>query len=95
MALTTYSELQAAVASWLHRDDLTAQIPDFIRLAEADMQVRAKLSQWETEASALGKCAHRRDMRGVSLFRLRHDRPLATFESGRHCHAWQATEDRP
>ena len=51
MALDTYADLQSAVASWLHRDDLTAQIPDFIRLAEADMQVRAKLSQWETEAS--------------------------------------------
>jgi hypothetical protein len=35
MALTTYTELQAAVASWLARDDLTTSIPDFIRLAEA------------------------------------------------------------
>ena len=51
MALSSYSDLKASVASWLHRDDLTTQIPDFICLAEADMQVRAKLSQWETEAS--------------------------------------------
>lgn len=35
MAISTYSELQSAVASWLHRDDLTSIIPDFIRLAEA------------------------------------------------------------
>lgn len=38
MSLQTYSDLQAAVASWLHRTgdtDLTAIIPDFIRLAEA------------------------------------------------------------
>ena len=48
MALSSYSDLKASVASWLHRDDLTTQIPDFICLAEADMQVRAKLSQWET-----------------------------------------------
>jgi len=34
MALTTYSELKTAVASWLNRSDLTAQIPDFISLAE-------------------------------------------------------------
>ena len=37
MALTTYSELQAAVADWLDRTDLTSAIQDFIRLAEADM----------------------------------------------------------
>ena len=51
MALSTYSELQASVASWLHRSDLTTEIQDFIRLAEADLQVRAKLSQWDTSAT--------------------------------------------
>lgn len=34
MSLATYSDLQAAVASFLHRSDLTAVIPDFISLAE-------------------------------------------------------------
>lgn len=34
MAITNYSELQTAVASFTHRSDLTANIPDFIRLAE-------------------------------------------------------------
>src|SRR5574343_605549 len=51
MAFSTYSELQSAIADWLHRSDLTTQIPDFIALAEADMQVRAKLSQWDTSAT--------------------------------------------
>lgn len=51
MAIGTYAELQTAVASFLHRDDLTATIPDFIRLAEADLQVRAKLSQWDSSAT--------------------------------------------
>ena len=51
MALDNYSDLQASIADWLHRTDLTDQIKDFIRLAEADMQVRAKLSQWDTSAS--------------------------------------------
>lgn len=37
MSITTYSELQASVASWLHRTDLTALIPDFITLAEQRM----------------------------------------------------------
>lgn len=35
MALSNYTELQASVASYLARDDLTLAIPDFIRLAEA------------------------------------------------------------
>mgnify|MGYP005987773053 CR=1 FL=1 len=35
MALSTYSELQTAVGSWLNRSDLTSNIPDFIKLAEA------------------------------------------------------------
>lgn len=37
MAITDYSSLQTSVASWLHRSDLTAQIPDFIALAEAKL----------------------------------------------------------
>lgn len=35
MSLSTYAELQAAVASWLHRTDLSASVPDFITLAES------------------------------------------------------------
>lgn len=34
MALSNYSELQTAIASWLHRTDLASTIPDFIRMAE-------------------------------------------------------------
>lgn len=34
MAITNYTTLQAAIANWLARDDLTAYIPDFIALAE-------------------------------------------------------------
>jgi hypothetical protein len=34
MGITNYSELQTAVAKWLHRTDLTAQLPDFITIAE-------------------------------------------------------------
>ena len=38
MSITTYSELKAAVANFLNRDDLTAVIPTFIALAEAQIQ---------------------------------------------------------
>ena len=36
MAITTYAELQTAAANWLDRTDLTARIPEFIELAEAN-----------------------------------------------------------
>lgn len=47
MAITSYSELQTAVANWLNRDDLTAVIPDFISLTEADMD--RKVRHWRME----------------------------------------------
>lgn len=34
MALANYSDLQASIANWMHRSDLTLVIPDFIVLAE-------------------------------------------------------------
>ena len=42
MALTNYSDLQTTIASYLARNDLTAQIPDFIKLTEAKLQRRFK-----------------------------------------------------
>ena len=37
MALANYTDLQASIAGWLHRSDLTSIIPDFIALAESRM----------------------------------------------------------
>lgn len=37
MAITTYAELQTAIANWMNRTDLTTRIPEFIQLAEDDM----------------------------------------------------------
>lgn len=37
MGLSTFTELKSAIADWLVRDDLTAAIPSFIALAEADI----------------------------------------------------------
>jgi len=34
MAITTYTELQAAVANWLARGDLTSRIPEYIAMCE-------------------------------------------------------------
>jgi hypothetical protein len=38
MSIANYTDLQASVASWLHRQDLAAVIPDFIALAETKLQ---------------------------------------------------------
>jgi len=43
MAITTYVELQTAIANWLSRDDLTAFIPDYITLFECDAARRLKV----------------------------------------------------
>lgn len=37
MALANYSDLQSSIADWLNRSDLTAVIPDFVKLCESDM----------------------------------------------------------
>ncbi len=52
MALSTFSELKTSIADWLARDDLTTVIPDFITLAEADMNARLRTRRMETRATA-------------------------------------------
>lgn len=53
MALTNYADLQASVANFLHRTDLTSVIPDFITLAETKMyrDIDAKLQDTVTTLS--------------------------------------------
>lgn len=48
MALNTYATLQTAIADWLNRTDLTATIPDFITLAEAEIKRRLRRSTTRT-----------------------------------------------
>lgn len=38
MALSTYAELKTSIGDWLNRSDLSATIPDFISLAEAQIE---------------------------------------------------------
>ena len=52
MAISTYSELQTAVANWLDRDDLTARIPEFIALAEARFNRILRLRSMEAKYTA-------------------------------------------
>jgi hypothetical protein len=51
MPLTTSSELQAAVAAWLARDDLAATIPDFVSLFEAVANRRLRVREMEATAA--------------------------------------------
>ena len=48
MALATYADLQASIANWAHRTDLTALIPDFVTMAEArisrDLRLRKQIT---------------------------------------------------
>lgn len=52
MAISTYSELQTALANWLNRTDLTDRVPDFIALAEAQMNRRLRVRQMVTRAES-------------------------------------------
>lgn len=49
MAYDTYAGLQTTVADWLHRTDLTAQVPDFISLAERVINRRLNIFPREVE----------------------------------------------
>lgn len=45
MSISTYAELQTAIADYLERDDLTSNIPDFIRLAETDIRTDLRVRE--------------------------------------------------
>jgi hypothetical protein len=51
MALTTYAGLQAEVAAWLHRSDLSSTIPTFVTLAIARFNAVLEVPQMEQRAS--------------------------------------------
>ncbi len=52
MAISTFAELKMAISNWSHRADLSStQLEEFIALAESDLQVRANLTQWDTETT--------------------------------------------
>lgn len=48
MALANYADLQASIANWVHRTDLTAVIPDFVAMAESrisrDLRLRRQIT---------------------------------------------------
>ena len=53
MPLSTYDELKASMADWLVRTNLTAQIPDFIRMNEAQIERNPKVRTRQMIARAV------------------------------------------
>lgn len=53
MTLSTYAELKSAVADWLERSDLTERIPDFIRLAEGQIDRVLREREMTRRATAI------------------------------------------
>jgi len=53
MALTNFTGLKASIADFLNRDDLTSVIPDFVALAEA--QINRDIRHWRMEARSSGQ----------------------------------------
>ena len=53
MALTNYTGLKTSFADFLNRDDLTSVIPDFVALAEA--QINRDVRHWRMEARSSGQ----------------------------------------
>lgn len=49
--MTTYAQLQADVADWTARTDLTVVIPSFIRLAEAEIGRVVRVLEQETDTT--------------------------------------------
>lgn len=54
MALDSYTDLVATVGRWLRRTDLTGDIPDFIAMAEAQMNRRLRVRQMVQRATPNG-----------------------------------------
>lgn len=52
MSISTYAELQTAVANWLNRGDLTTVIPDLIRLAESNFNRKLRTRDMLTRSTA-------------------------------------------
>lgn len=68
MPFTTYNELLTSIATWLARDDLTANIPDFVTLFEAEAARRLGVRPMElttTLTPSSGSVALPTDFLGV------------------------------
>lgn len=73
MAISTYSELQAAITEWMDRSDLTGNAADFITLAEA--RLNRNLDAVETSVTLTGTA----NSRTIDVSSLTIIEPIAVF----------------
>lgn len=73
MAITTYAELQAAVTGFIIRNDLSARAPDWIALAEAELN--SEIPAVETDAALVAVIGSR----DVSVASLNIVSPIALY----------------
>lgn len=52
MSISTYAELQTAIANWLPRADLTSRIPEFVTLCESKLNRTLRCRQMEQRATS-------------------------------------------
>lgn len=60
MALANYTDLVSSISSWMHRDDLTSVIPDFVALAETRISTDLKIQDLE-KSSTISTVAGQQD----------------------------------
>lgn len=51
MSLDTYTNLKSSISGWLHRDDLTSQLDDFIALAEEMIWHELRVKEMEADTT--------------------------------------------
>ena len=76
MALSTYDELKASIASWMERSDMTTVIVDCVTLAEA--RLNRELGPVETDASLTGTV----DSRSLDISALSMVEPIESGSGG-------------
>lgn len=79
MALSNFSELKTALANWLHRADLEAQIPDFIRLAEIQMDADVTSRSMEAKVTLTAAAGNAELAIPIDLLDIRRLQVLGAF----------------
>lgn len=51
MTITNYTDLKSAVEDWTHRADMTSRVPQFVAMAESQMNMRLRLRHMEATSS--------------------------------------------
>lgn len=74
MPFDTYSTLKTAVEDWLHRAGLTAQVTDFVTLAEAEINRKLNIAPKEVDVSLVAVVGSRFVVRPTDM-----SQPLALW----------------